>query len=252
MDRLWNRSMSACAKWKTSPALMVLMVALGAPLAGCTNVDRAVATSPMPDDYHLRHPVALSNTRQTLDIFLDGSSDKLDFRQTQDIEVFAADFRSHGQGRILAQVPRGAVDAHAADATLTSIRRTLSASGVKGDIEVGSYRAADPSMAAPVRLSFVKLQARLASRCGEWPDDLGSGHTLDTWDNRTYYNFGCATQQTLTAQIDDPRDLVRPRALDPSDVQMRTRAIGSIRNGTDPSTAWGSATLSSIGTVGGN
>ncbi len=231
---------------------LLLVVALGAPLGGCSNVDRAVATAPIPDDYHLRHPVVLSNARQSIDIFLVGVSDKLDTRQSHDMASFAADYRLHGQGRILAQVPRGAVDPRAADTTLTSIRRALVGAGVKGDLEVGSYQVFDLSVPAPIRLSFTKLQARLASRCGEWPDDLGSGHTLDSWDNRTYYNFGCATQQTMAAQIDDPRDLVRPRADDPSDVQMRTRAIGDIRNGTDPSTIWSSSILSSIGTVGGN
>ncbi len=100
---------------------------------------------------------------------------------------------------------------------------------MKGDIEVGSYQVTDARLASVLRLSFVKLQAKAATRCGDWPEDLGLGTSLDGWENRTYYNFGCATQQTLAAQLDDPRDLVRPRAEDPSDVQMRTRAIGDIR-----------------------
>ncbi|HEX4765570.1 MAG TPA: CpaD family pilus assembly lipoprotein, partial [Lichenihabitans sp.] len=117
--------------------------------------------------------------------------------------------------------------------------------------------AGDPALAAPVRLSFVKLQAKLASRCGEWPEDLASGSNVDGWENRSYYNLGCATQQTLTAQMDDPRDLVRPRAEDPSDVQMRTRAIGDLRGnpvlqGTDPSTVYTQSALVPISPVGGN
>ena len=100
-------------------------------------------------------------------------------------------------------------------------------------------------------MSFVKLQARLASHCGDWPDDLGSGSTLQEWENRSYYNLGCANQQTLAAQIDDPRDLVRPRAEDPGDVQMRTRAIGDLRgrpvlNGQDPSTNFSQSALVKI------
>ena len=225
------------------PVLALLLAAT--PLAGCSNVDRTVATAAVPDDYHQRHPIALANARQTLDIFPVAVSGKLDFRQGRDIDAFAADYRANGHGLILAQVPTGALDRREADMTLAAIRRALSAAGVRGDIAVGSYRIADPALASPVRLSFTKLQARLASRCGEWPDDLGSGSNLQTWDNRTYYNFGCASQQTLAAQIDDPRDLVRPRAEDPSDVQMRTRAIGDIRGNPvllsqDPSTPYGS------------
>ncbi len=241
----------------SSRSFALLLVALGLPLAGCSNVDRAVATSPIPDDYHLRHPVVLTDARQTLDIFLNGVSDKLDDRQGRDVAAFAADYRAHGQGRILALLPRGRVSGQAVDSTLSSIRRALSSAGVKGEIEVGSYRALDPSLAAPVRLSFTKLQARLASRCGDWPDDLGSGSNVNTWENRSYYNLGCSTQQTLAAQVDDPRDLVRPRAEDPSDVQMRTRAIGDLRgsadarHGIDPATQWQSSSLIPIGSGGG-
>ncbi len=235
---------------------LAALLMLGLSAAGCSHVDRAVATSAIPADYHQRHPVALVDARQSLDIFLVGARGGLDYRQKHDLEAFSADYLAHGEGRIQMLVPRGPVDGRAAESTLTLVRRALAGSGVKGDIEVGSYRVADPHLASVLRLSYVKLQARAASHCGDWPDDLGSGSSLDGWENRTYYNLGCASQQTLAAQVDDPRDLVRPRAEDPSDVQMRTRAIEDIRGtpgaplGQDPSTSWGSTSLNRIGTVG--
>lgn len=240
------------------PGVAIALLFLGGALAGCSNVDRAVATSPIADDFHERHPVVLRDARQTLDIFLVGANNKLDYRQNRDVQAFAADYRLHGGGRIQAQMPRGPVDGRAAEATLAAVRGALSGAGVRGDLEVGTYRVADPGVGSTVRLSFTKLQARLASRCGDWPEDLGSGSNLQTWDNRTYYNFGCATQQTLAAQMDDPRDLVRPRAEDPSDVLMRTRAIKDLRgdptsplpSGQDPSTNFNTGS-SRIGAVGG-
>ncbi len=42
----------------------------------------------------------------------------------------------------------------------------------------------------------------------------------------------------LAAQVDDPRDLVQPRALGPSDPVMRMRAIDAVRKGQDPGTIW--------------
>ena len=42
----------------------------------------------------------------------------------------------------------------------------------------------------------------------------------------------------IAAQVDDPRDFVQPRALGPSDVAMRTRAIEAVRKGQDPGTQW--------------
>ncbi len=231
---------------------LIALTLLGLPLAACSNVDRTVATSAVPVDYHQRHPIALVDARQALDVFFVSAAGRLDYRQRHDVEAFAADYLAHGEGLIRVQVPRGPLDGRAADATLGAIRHVLAASGVKGDIEVGSYRVTDASLASVLRVSFVKLQARLASRCGDWPGDLGSGSSLDGWDNRSYYNFGCANQQTLAAQVDDPRDLIRPRAEDPGDVQMRTRAIGDLRgtpalNGQDPSTRFTQSALVPIG-----
>ncbi len=245
---------SSAVRARTARGLVVLAL-IGVPLAGCSNVDRTVATSAIPNDYHQRHPVVLVNARQSLDIFFVGQTGRLDYRQKHDVESFSADFLAHGEGLVRVQVPRGSVDGRAADMTLAAIRHLLAAAGVKGDIEVGSYQVTDARLASVLRLSFTKLQAKAATRCGDWPEDLGHGTSLDGWENRTYYNFGCASQQTLAAQLDDPRDLVRPRAEDPSDVQMRTRAIEDIRGipgapiGTDPSTRWNS-TLPLIGNVG--
>jgi len=236
---------------RAAPAVAALLL-LGLPIAGCSHVDRAVATSAIPADYHQRHPVALVDARQSLDIFLVGASGGLDYRQKHDLEAFSADYLAHGEGRVQILLPRGPVDGRAAESTLTVVRRALAASGVKGDIEVGSYRIADPRVASVIRLSFLKLQARVADRCGDWPDDLGPGTNTKEWENRSYYNLGCANQQTLAAQIDDPRDLVRPRAEEPGDVQMRTRAIGDLRgnpvlNGQDPSTTFTQSKLVPIG-----
>lgn len=238
----------------------------GLSLAACSHVDRTVAISPVPSDYHERHPVVLANARTDLDIFLLGARTELDYRQKHDVQAFSADYLAHGQGLVRILVPRAAgpgaggmpggaaggraVGGGDADATLVRVQRALAASGVKGEIEVGNYTVDDPKLAAALRLSFVKLQARAASHCGDWPGDLGSGASLDGWENRSYYNLGCATQQTLAAQMDDPRDLIRPRAEDPSDVQMRTRSIQDLRGapsapvGFDPSTAWGTHIIS--------
>jgi len=244
---------------RSRAGLVALLLATALSGTGCSSsVDRTVATSAIPADYHERHPVALVNARQSLDIFLLGREGQLDYRQKHDVAAFSADYRAHGEGLIQALVPRGSTNPQATEATLLAIRRALAASGLKGDIEVGSYVAADPKLAAVVRLSFVKLQARAASRCGEWPSDLASGSSLEGWENRSYYNLGCATQQTLAAQMDDPRDLVRPRADDPSDVQLRTRGIQDLRGtpgapvGFDPSTAWGTHVISSTSSISGN
>lgn len=227
----------------------LVALALGTlPLAACGTVDRTVPTSSIPADFHDRHPVVLANAPEDIDIFPVGASGGLDHRSLRTLQVFAAEYRTSGQGSIVLRAPHGLADDAAVQRTVAEVRRALVGFGVRGNIQIGFYPVADPRLAAPLHLSYIRLQARVASHCGDWPDDLNAGATLHGWENRTYYNLGCATTQTLAAQIDDPRDVLGGRAEDPSDVQLRTRAIGLLRGGADPSTAFPSPTpISPVG-----
>ena len=53
-----------------------------------------------------------------------------------------------------------------------------------------------------------------AGPCGLWPDDLGPSYDRKHFENRQYWNLGCATQRNLAAMVDNPADLVQPRAED--------------------------------------
>lgn len=225
----------------TTSSLRILRLAAGAALAlglgACAKQDRMTTGSVIPNDARARHPIVLAQTPDTLDIFLAGDK-TLDRRQQEDVKDFAKRYRDAGAGSIQILLPRGGAESGRAATAVGAIRQALAAGGLRGSAIVGSYDVADPSLAAPVRLAFMSMQARVATRCGEWPDDLGAAASSAGWDNRPYYNLGCASQQNLAAQIADPRDLVRPRTLDPADVQMRTRAIGFVRRGADPTTTW--------------
>ena len=236
----------------SSPAALAA-VAIGLmalPLGACTSrLDRVVnVTQTIPDDYRQRHPIVLTNSAQTLDIFAGGPGGALDARQAKSIRAFAKDYQSAGQGPMQVLLPHGPQVGGASQASLAAIRNALIQAGVRGYINSGTYEVTDVTLAAPLRLSFVRLKAKVATNCGDWPADIVGGSTTQSWENRPYYNLGCATQMNLAEQVDDPRDLVEPRAEDSSDVQMRTRAIGFIRRGLDPSTIWLNAN-SHIGSV---
>ncbi len=239
-------------------ASLLACAGLAVALAGCGRVDRTIPTGAVPPDYHQRHPVVLTEAPDGLDVFLVGASGELDGRQRHDLFVFAGEYRTKGQGPIVIRLPRGAVNGEDVQRTLAAVRRTLVADGIRGTVEIGSYPVGNPGLVSPLHLSYDRLQAKVASRCGDWPADLNSGASLDGWQNRSYYNLGCASTQTLAAQVDDPRDLVRPRAEDPTDVQLRTRAIGLLRGevgahqGRDPGTAWTGAAPTPISPVGGD
>lgn len=219
------------------PRLAALAL-LAIPLAACSNnVDRTVTSSTVSDDFRARHPIVLANGEKTLDIFVGGSAG-LDRRQSDDLVAFARNWRREGQGAIQIMLPRGSEQDRAAQAMLDDVRRELVKAGAGGSVQLGAYEARDPALAAPIRLRYVALEARVGTRCGEWPSDLASGTSTKGWQNRPYYNLGCAYQQNFAAQIADPRDLVRPREEAPADVQMRTRAVSKVREGEDPGTAW--------------
>jgi len=223
-----------------------LFVAATTSLAGC-GVNYASNDSVPPGDYHARYPIVVADAPTALDVYPTGGG--LDQQSIDNIRAFAQRYRQFGDGRIAILAPAGerGRDARAID----QIRRALAGAGLRGYVTVGSYPDADPSRASPVRLVFQGLKATVAGQCGLWPTDLASGGTIEGWKNDDYPNFGCATQATLAAQVADPRDFVQSRASGPGDVAMRLRAIGDVRNGTDPGTDW-KTKLTPIGQVGGD
>jgi pilus assembly protein CpaD len=216
-----------------------------APLAGC-GVNRTLPPRAVAQDYHDRHPVVLADAATSIDVF---PARGLDNATTSRIRDFVARYRRFGHGQITLLAPSGAKDQLAARGGVDAVKRVLAESGVSGAVYVGSYPVTDPNLAAPVRLSFQGVRAKVAGRCGEWPADLASASSLEGWDNTTYWNYGCASQTTLAAQIDDPRDLVAPRGESPADIESRMRAIGNVRKGSDPGTNWNvkGSNISSVG-----
>jgi pilus assembly protein CpaD len=222
-----------------------LLLAATASLAGC-GVNYASNDSVPPGDYHSRYPIVVSEAPTALDVYPTGGG--IDQQSIDNIHAFAQRYSEFGDGRIVILAPsseRGR-DGRAID----QIRRALAGAGLRGYVSVGSYPSANANHVAPVRLVFQGLKATVQGQCGVWPTDLASGGTVDGWKNDSYPNFGCATQSTLAAQVADPRDLAQSRASGPGDVAMRLRAIGDVRNGTDPGTSW-TIKNTPIGQVGG-
>lgn len=231
------------------PVSVALSATMLFTLTAC-GVNRVLPPPAVAYDYHDRHPVVIADAPISIDIFPSPGSARLDSRTVARIREFVTDYRRFGRGQITLLAPNSGPNAARSRVGVQQVRQALSAEGVNGGVYVGSYPVGDPSLAAPLRLSFVGIKAKVAGRCGEWPADLASGTSMEGWQNMTYWNFGCANQATLAAQVADPRDLVTPRAEDPGDIEMRMRAIGKVRTGDDPSTKW-QEKAGSISTVGG-
>ncbi len=218
-----------------APTLAWLLLAgvAATPLAGC-GVDYASSDTVEPGDYHQRHPIVLAQAPTMLDVYPIGGA--LDPQSTANIRGFAERYRALGTSRITILAPAGQRESNSR--IVDQIRRTLASTGLRGYVGVGVYPVVDATRASPVRLIFQGLKAGVPTPCAQWPSDLASGGSIEGWKNDYYANFGCATQAVLAAQVDDPRDLVQSRAIDPPDVNMRMRAINDVRNGQDPGTQW--------------
>ncbi|MGH7840176.1 MAG: CpaD family pilus assembly protein, partial [Candidatus Binataceae bacterium] len=229
---------SACAARKlacptVALARNILPLCLLLPLAGCGTTERMVVSSIPQDDYRVRHPIVLAEEPRTLDILVEPETGRFDRHSAAQLREFAGLYRKFGRGPVTIMPPAGP----AGPPPIEPVRNALYSAGAHVRTIVAPYPAG-PNLVAPVRLSFLGLKASVADRCGQWPRDLASGSSVEGWNNKPYWNFGCAYQSAFAAQVADPRDLVAPQGETPADTAMRTRAIESLRNGEDPGTKW--------------
>jgi pilus assembly protein CpaD len=224
-----------------------LVVAAASALSGCGGVPYASSDPEFPGSFQERHPIVVAAAPISVDLYPVGGT--LDERSRANIRAFVERYGHYGSGAVTIETPAGT---NPNSIAVHEVRSALLAAGVKGRVATGTYLPPNDGAAPPVRVSFTGLKAIVPTKCGQWPEDLASGSSVEGWKNESYSNFGCATQSTIAAQVDDPRDFVQPRALGPSDVAMRTRAIEAVRAGQDPGTDWKDTVLVPIGTqVGG-
>ncbi len=165
----------------TAPLMRTaLIVLIGASAAGCASKQATVGD----DDYRARHPITLTESPISVDVFVTGRG--LDHSSREHVRNFAASYLKEGRGPVAIQFPRGTMNDQYASASVTLIRRELAAAGVSGQVSVGPYDVQNNKLAAPVRLSYLGLKAKVPQACGQWPADLMSGSSLSGWDNKPY------------------------------------------------------------------
>ena len=205
-------------------AALLAMAAIVAVASGCANADRTT-TGALPDDYRTRHPIVVGEQERTIDIPIATGATRLTRGQSEVIAGFASRYSNESSGMFRIVVPRGSRNDAATSVAGGQIRKLLARQGVPARrVLIEGYSAPDPEEAAPIRLSYFAIAAATAP-CGQWPEDL----TVNTFENKNYYNFGCATQNNLAAQIADPNDLLGPRRMTPADAEQRGEALKRYR-----------------------
>lgn len=229
-------------------ALIGLSVALGA----CkTTAGDVATTSSVPDDYRLRHPIAVQEADQSVVVFVGRGRGGLSAPQRADVMGMAQSWLREGTGVISVDVPVQTPNARAAEDTLREIRSTLAAAGVPPRaVNVRQYQPEDPRHMAAIRLNYPKISA-VAGPCGLWPEDLGSSiHNKSWFENKSYYNFGCSYQRNMAAMVDNPADLVQPRSETPAYTPRRGTAYEKYRKGTTTTTTYPEADKAKLSDTG--
>jgi pilus assembly protein CpaD len=204
-------------------------------VCGC-NTDQQVAGVPdVPVDYRMRHPITLKESDRTLEVFIGSNRGELNPTQRAQILAFGLKWKREATGGIVVARPVGSSNEQASADAMREIVSILSASGMPpGGVAVRTYAAQGPALAT-IRISYPKISAQ-AGPCGLWPEDIGPSMTRDYFENQPPWNFGCANQRSLAAEVDNPADLVQPRAETAAYTMRRTTVVEKYREGIDPAT----------------
>jgi pilus assembly protein CpaD len=232
--------------FRIAGALAGLAVVLGA----CTHTDEVVTAS-VPDDYRLRHPIAIQEADQSVVIFVGHARGGLSASQRADVMGLAQTWLHEATGPISADVPVDTPNARAAADAFREIRALLSAAGVPPrGIVVRQYHPDDARQMATIRLNYPKISA-VAGPCGIWPEDLGpSIKNKGYLENKPYYNFGCSYQRNMAAMVDNPSDLVQPRPETPAYTMRRSEAFEKYRKGNSTATTYPEAEKAKLSDTG--
>jgi len=228
-------------------ALAGLSVALGA----CTSNGDVATTASVPNDYRLRHPIAIEEADRSVVVFVGHGRGGLSASERADVMGLARTWVREGTGAIVADVPVDTPNARAAAAAFQEVRALLAAGGVPPrGITLRHYHPDDPRAFAAITLTYPRIAA-VAGPCGLWPDDLGpSILNKDYTENKDYYNFGCAYQRNMAAMIDNPSDLVQPRPETPAYTARRNAAFEKYRKGATTTTTYPEAEKAKLSDTG--
>ncbi len=196
-------------------------------IAGCQGTAQTQSQLLASNDYRLRHPIVVTEEPETLDLPIGRNTRRLFGPIESTITAFASEAQQKGNGSVEILVPSGGANESAVHSVTGDIRNALQRGGIsRSRISTRTYAVSDPSADAPIRLSYARMQAT-AGTCGSWPSNIGGGVN----QNVDYENFGCATQANLAAMVDNPSDLLTPRASTPADQARRAVVIDNYRKG---------------------
>jgi pilus assembly protein CpaD len=173
------------------------------------------------DDPDANHPIVVDTASNAVRLSFSAADAGLMPDDAARFDAFVAQYKADGNGPINVTAPSGPTSQQ----TLSYFGERLAAAGVpRSRIMVGTRDDGDWR----VELRYSGLVAHAVGCDGNWSSQQAS----DTASNLPMANFGCAVQHNIAAQIENPRDIVEPRALGHSDAMRRATVMSAYEKGT--------------------
>jgi pilus assembly protein CpaD len=226
----------------------LLLAGLATALTGCNVFTSSDPTHGIPLAYQDRHPITVQEGKKSLVLFVGAGRGGLSPTQRAEVMAFAQNWKREATGGVTIDRPVGGANERATHDTLKEALSIIVQAGVPNNgIGIRPYNPGEKF--ATLRLNYPLMVAD-AGPCGLWPDDLGPSYDTKHFENRQYYNFGCATQRNLASMAAEPADIVQPRAEGPAYTAKRTYGIDKWRKGDSPATTYPDGSKGAISDVG--
>jgi len=173
-----------------------------------------------------RHRIEVTEGAERMEIPVTTGDASLSPAARAGLNNFAGNYLRYGHGALVLSTPSGDANADAASVLANQARMSLVESGVSYAAVAGSTYDASGTPNAPIIVSFSRFEAQAPECAPLYEQDLAHQSNNQAWES-----FGCATQANLAAMVEDPRDLLHPRDMDPRDSGRRTTVMEAYRQG---------------------
>ena len=195
---------------RTITPLHVISLAAVMLAGSCAEPSSFVVDPAVYSDGAANHPIAVAPGYRSLKIAYNGSAEELSADDSAQLAHFVSGYLAGGNGALSVSVPGGPRSSEA----LRYLGARIVALGVPGSrLLVGTHDVT--ANETRVEIGYVAYTAQTAP-CGNWSQDAD-----DTENNLPMPDFGCSVQHNIAAMVADPRDLVAPRDMGPSDAARR-------------------------------
>lgn len=172
------------------------------------------------------HRIQVTEGAERIEVPVASNDLTLSTAQRAQLQRFAGGYLRYGHGPLVMSTPSGGANSEAASILANETRRALVEAGVSYAAVAGSTYDASGRPDAPIVMSFTRYEAHAPDCAPLWEQDLAHQSNNQPWES-----FGCATQANLAALVEDPADLLRPRAEDPRDSGRRDAVMDAYRAG---------------------